>query len=122
MFGLSVERVQRAIEGLPGANRCDRYCGWPEGAQPDVPPLVSSRPQAAAGLPAGSGTVGIAGQECLAVCGPSLHTPHAAPLTPCSFCLRRAVQSAAEQRERLACEARMQRLPDGVRGVAVEHT
>ena len=41
MFGLTAPRVQRAIEKLPGAARCDRYLGWREGEQPEVPPLVS---------------------------------------------------------------------------------
>ena len=42
MFGLTQPRVQRAIEKLPGAARCDRYLGWREGEQPEAPPLVSS--------------------------------------------------------------------------------
>ncbi|KAI3431442.1 hypothetical protein D9Q98_004494 [Chlorella vulgaris] len=66
MFGLALESVQRAIQHLPGAHRCDCYCGWPEGLQPEAPPL-----------------------------------------------------SAEEQRERLACEARMQRLPEGVSAIPV---
>lgn len=40
MFGLTLPRVQRAIEALPGARRCDRYCGWPEGTEPEPVPLV----------------------------------------------------------------------------------
>lgn len=40
MFGLSAPRVQRALQRLPGAQRCDSYCGWPEGMQPAAPPLV----------------------------------------------------------------------------------
>lgn len=42
MFGLSNPKVQRAIRELPGAQRCDRYCGWPEGQQPAPVPLVSA--------------------------------------------------------------------------------
>lgn len=40
MFGLSSPRVARLIEGLPGAERCERYTGWPEGARPEPPALV----------------------------------------------------------------------------------
>lgn len=40
MFGLAQPRVQRALEALPGAARCDRYCGWPEGEQPEAVALV----------------------------------------------------------------------------------
>lgn len=42
MFGLSSARVQRAIRALPGATRCDRYCGWPEGEELAAAPLVGS--------------------------------------------------------------------------------
>ena len=41
MFGLSSARVARLIEGLPGAERCEHYAGWPEGARPEAPALVS---------------------------------------------------------------------------------
>jgi hypothetical protein len=43
MFGLALEAVQRAIQHLPGAHRCDCYCGWPEGLQPEAPVLVSAQ-------------------------------------------------------------------------------
>jgi hypothetical protein len=49
MFGLSAPRVQRALERLPGAQRCDRYCGWPEGTQLAAPQLVSLRESAGGG-------------------------------------------------------------------------
>eukprot|EP00887_Chlorella_sp_A99_P002328 scaffold10.g2328.t1 len=43
MFGVSAPAVQHAIQGLPGAERCDRYCGWPEGQQlPEAPELTKS--------------------------------------------------------------------------------
>lgn len=42
MFGLSNPKVQRAIRALPGAQRCERYCGWPEGQQPVPIPLVGA--------------------------------------------------------------------------------
>lgn len=61
MFGVSLPAVARAIERLPGAERCERYCGWPEGSQPPPPPeLVSSpdarraRPECCGILPLGS--------------------------------------------------------------------
>ncbi|KAL4440395.1 hypothetical protein ABPG75_003396 [Micractinium tetrahymenae] len=64
MFGLASAKVQRAIRTLPGAERCERYLGWPEGEEPAEVPL-----------------------------------------------------SDEEKRERLACESRMLRLPDGAEGV-----
>lgn len=41
MFGLTIPRVAALIQQLPDAARCDKYCGWAEGEQPEVPPLVS---------------------------------------------------------------------------------
>ncbi|GAB4814051.1 hypothetical protein N2152v2_001097 [Parachlorella kessleri] len=67
MFGLASPRVVALIQQLPGAARCERYCGWPEGEQPEVPPLTPS-----------------------------------------------------EERARLACSARMQKLPPEVRPVPLE--
>lgn len=44
MFGLALPRMQRAIQALPGAARCDRYCSWAEGQQPEAVPLVRRWP------------------------------------------------------------------------------
>ena len=39
-FGLGYARVLAAIQQLPHAARCDRFCGW-KGDPPPVTPLVS---------------------------------------------------------------------------------
>ena len=39
LFGLSDKRVLQLLAALPGANRCERFCGWP-GERPPPPPLV----------------------------------------------------------------------------------
>lgn len=42
-FGLTVPRVVAAILGLPGAERCERFSGWPDGAHPPTaPPLTEN--------------------------------------------------------------------------------
>lgn len=38
-FGLQHPRVQRLLQGMPGAARCERYAAWP-GQPPPVPHLV----------------------------------------------------------------------------------
>lgn len=40
-FGLQHPRVQRLLQGLPGAARCERYAAWP-GQPPPTPLLVTS--------------------------------------------------------------------------------
>ena len=40
-FGLQHPRVQRLLQGLPGAACCERYAAWP-GQPPPAPPLVTS--------------------------------------------------------------------------------
>lgn len=120
MFGLSLPRVQRAIEALPGAARCDRYCGWPEGEQPEPAPMVRCAAPRCAVLSILSQSACRCGhrqRECM----PRLCHASAPDCAPC-FRPRLRPQSEREQRERLACEARMQRLPEGVAGVPVAHT
>lgn len=40
-FGLTTPQVVAAILGLPGAERCERFSGWPDGAAPPAaPPLT----------------------------------------------------------------------------------
>ena len=38
-FGLQHPRVQRLLQSLPGAARCERYAAW-QGQAPDVPCMV----------------------------------------------------------------------------------
>lgn len=33
-------KVAEALAGLPGADRCDRFCGWPDGEERPPPQLV----------------------------------------------------------------------------------
>ena len=40
-FGLQHPRVQRLLQSMPGAARCERYAAWP-GQPPPVPDLVGS--------------------------------------------------------------------------------
>ena len=133
MFGLAAPRVQRAIEKLPDAPRCDRYLGWREGEQPEVPPLVSRRVLVVLwwwqhSLTGGTPGVHVAARRlavapctgprgqaagCNTPCLSNAPAPHLLALLCC------AMQSSKEQCERLACEARMLQLPEGVRGVPV---
>lgn len=41
MFGLSHPKVLSHILGMPDANRCEQFCGWPDGAIPEFPKLVN---------------------------------------------------------------------------------
>lgn len=41
-FGVAHPAVAALLRGLPGAERCERFCGWPDGQErPPPPPCVS---------------------------------------------------------------------------------